>query len=300
MQNGSASNPSETRCDLSANCIPKPKNVDYFRVPRPLWRKIRKVLPQAPKKRRPGRPRADNRAVLNGIWYVLWTGCQWKAVHKDWFGVSSSVLHERFQTWQRQGRFDQIMRIMVQFYAKKRRIKWKWQAIDSKACPAPLGGVHTGRNPTDRGKRGSKIHVRVDQRGAPLAVSITGANAHDKWSADDLIMSIVVPRPDPTQVEQHLCADKGYDYADVRLFVEPERSIAHIKHRRRRGEPPVEMCPIPGEAQFPARRWVVERTLGWLTKRRSVRVRWCKKVENWLAFVQLACAHILMDMAIYG
>lgn len=37
---------------------------------------------------------------MSGIRYVLWTGCQWKAAHEDWFGVSSSVLHERFRTWQ--------------------------------------------------------------------------------------------------------------------------------------------------------------------------------------------------------
>ena len=66
----------------------KPKNVDYFQVPKPLWKRIKKLLPKPPKKRERGRP-ADNRAVMNGIWYVLWTGCQWKAVHKDWFGVSA-------------------------------------------------------------------------------------------------------------------------------------------------------------------------------------------------------------------
>ena len=219
---------------MSKDSTQKPKNVDYFHVPRPLWRKIKKVLPKAPKKRGPGRPPADNRAVLNGIWYVLWTGCQWKAVHKDWFGVCSSTLHERFQTWQRQGVFAQIMRIMVKFYAKKRKIKWKWQSIDSKSCPAPLGGEQTGKNPTDRGKRGSKIHILVDQRGAPLAVVLTGANEHDKWSADDLIISIVVKRP---KTKQHFCADKGYDFVDVHQFVEQARYIVHIKHKRKRGEP---------------------------------------------------------------
>jgi hypothetical protein len=45
---------------------------------------------------------------------------------------------------------------------------------------------------------------------------------------------------------------------------------------------------------------VVERTLGWLTKRRSIRVRWCKKSQNWLALIQFACAHILFDMAFFG
>ena len=38
----------------------------------------------------------------------------------------------------------------------------------------------------------------------------------------------------------------------------------------------------------PARRWVVERTISWLTKRRSLRTRWSKKAENWLALIQLA------------
>ena len=275
----------------------KPEKVDYFRVSRPLWRCIKKHLPKPPKKKGPGRPRADNCAVVNGIWYVLWTGCKWKAVHRDWFGVSSSVLHERFQTWQTQGVWEKIFETLVRFYARKRRIAWKWQSIDSKSCPAPLGGEQTGKNPTDRAKSGSKLHILVDARGAPLSVHITGANKHDKWSADDLIFSIIVPRP---TWEQHLCANRGYDYPDVHEVVRQERYVPHIKHRRRRGEPKVETCPIPGETQYPARRWVVERTLGWLTKRRSLRTRWCKKPENWLAFVQFACADLLCRMAISG
>ena len=135
----------------------KPKNVDYFRVPRPLWRRIKKHLPKPLKKRGPGRPRVDNRAVINGLWYILWTGCQWKAIHRDWFGVSSSVLHERFQTWQQQGIWDKVLQTMVRFYNRQRRIRWQWQAIDSKSVPAPLGGEATGHNPTDRSKRGARF-----------------------------------------------------------------------------------------------------------------------------------------------
>ncbi len=152
------------------------------------------------------------------------------------------------------------MMLLVKFYARRQAIGWLWQAIDSKSCPAPLGG--------------SQIHLLVDERGAPLAVCVTGANVHDTWLADDLIISIVVPRPDPEAVEQHVCMDKGYDYPHVHQFVELARYVVDIKHRRRRGEPVVEDCPIPGETQFPARRWVVER--------RSLRTRWCKKADNWL------------------
>ena len=54
-------------------------------------------------------------------------------------------------------------------------------------------GQATGKSPVDRAKRGSKIHLLVDGCGAPLAVYITGANMHDKWLVDDLIISIVVP-----------------------------------------------------------------------------------------------------------
>lgn len=68
----------------------------------------------------------------------------------------------------------------------------------------------------------------------------------------------------------------------------------------RRGEPLLEVCPIPGETQFPARRWVLERTFGWLAKRRSLRTRWAKKSDNCLALFHFACAHILMCFAIYG
>lgn len=278
----------------------KPKNVDYFRIPRPLWRRIQRLLPKPKPRPQGGRPPADNRAIVNGIWYVLWTGCQWKAVHRDWFGVCSSVLHERFQQWQRQGIFLKLMRLMLRFYARQRGVQWLFQAIDSKCCPAPLGGEASGKSPVDRSKRGSKIHLLVDQRGAPLSLHITGANVHDKWLADELLVSVVVPRPDPEEVEQHICMDKGYDYDDVHTFVEQEHYVVHIKHRRRRGEPVVEACPIPGEHQYPARRWVVERTLGWLSKRRSIRTRWCKKADNWLGLLQLACSHILMDMSVYG
>lgn len=185
---------------------------------------------------------------------------------------------------------------MARSYAKQRHIQWAWQAVDSKAVPAPLGGTATGHNPTDRSKQGSKVHLLVDQRGAPLAVHLTGANEHDKWSVDDLLCAMVVPRPG---FRHHFCADKGYDYPDVHAIVAQAGYQDHIKRRRRRGEAAPD-CPVPGETQYPARRWVVERTLSWLAKRRSLKLRWCKKAENWLALVQFACAHILSDMAIYG
>jgi putative transposase len=142
---------------------------------------------------------------------VLWTGCQWKAIDKSWFGVCRRRLHDRFQEWQPAGVFEKVMTRLVRFYARQRGVQWLWQAIDSKACPAPLGGQATGKSPVDRSKRGSKIHWLLDRRGAPWSGPVTGAHVHDKWLADDLMISSVIPRPDPQTVAQHICMDKGYD-----------------------------------------------------------------------------------------
>ena len=278
--------------------MPSRETTDYFCIPRPLWRKLRKDIPKAPRRERGGRPRISSKVVMNGIWYVLWTGCQWKAVHRNWFGVSASVLHERFQSWQQEGVFKKIMERLANYYRKRQGIKWKWQAIDSKSCAAPLAQEGVGRNPTDRGKQGSKMHLLVDKRGAPLSVVVTGANRHDKTVAVNLIASVIIERPDK---EQHLCADKAYDSADIREFVILEGYTPHIKANPRNSKHPktVQSRGL-AETTYPAKRWVVERTLSWLTKRRSIRTRWSKKTANWLALVQFACAHILFNMAVFG
>jgi hypothetical protein len=135
-------------------------------------------------------------------------------------------LHDRFQEWESLGVFEQLMTAMVGYYAKARRVKWKWQALDAKSCPSPLGGEATGKNPTARGKQGSKIHLLVDERGAPLALALTGANRHDSTAALDLIAAMVVPRP---KTKQHLCADKAYDTLEIRDFLGFQDYVAHIK-----------------------------------------------------------------------
>jgi putative transposase len=275
--------------------------MDYFRMPRPLWRKLKKYLPK-PRKRKSakgGRPRASERAVADAIWYVLWTGCQWKALHRDWFGVCSSVIHERFQRWRRMGIFEKLMKRMAEYYAREcGGISWGWQAMDSKHSAAPLGGHKTGKNPTDRGKSGAKINLLVDGRGAPISVVLTGANRHDKVSAMDLIVSVVLKRP--AQKEQHLCADKAYDSDDLREFVDSAGYIEHIKVNPRRKGSERSLSEDSSKSVYPARRWIVERTISWLVKRRSLRTRWVKKAENWLALIQLACSHILLNLAVFG
>jgi putative transposase len=80
--------------------------------------------------------------------------------------------------------------------------------------------------------------------------------------------AIVVERPVATeQAPQHLCLDKGYDKQPAREAVKRHGYTPHI---RRIGE---EKKDSAGEKRYPARRWVVERTLGWLSKCRAILIR---------------------------
>lgn len=199
-------------------------------IPDELWCKVVVLLPPDQPRGSPGRPALPNRQVLNGILHVLRTGCQWKALQTEWFGASSSI-HARYQTWVGSGIFEGIFRLLGRYYDRRCGIQWKWQAIDSKSVAAPLGGEKAGKNPTDRGKLGSKRHILVDGRGAPLAIVVSGAQAHDKICALELLDSLIVERPQRVYRVHHLCADKGYDYADVRQGVTDQQYQVHIKQR---------------------------------------------------------------------
>ena len=68
-----------------------------------------------------------------------------------------------------------------------------------------FGGDKIGRNPTDRGKNGTKRSLIVDEQGGPLGVAIEGANVHDTKLLEQTIEAIVVERPQPTEEDpQHV------------------------------------------------------------------------------------------------
>ena len=79
--------------------------------------------------------------------------------------------------------------------------------------PSPLGGQHTGPNPSDRSKLGCKHHLLVDQRGLPLVASISGAQVHDSRMLISLLEAVpsvagLVGRPRKRPAKLH--ADKAY------------------------------------------------------------------------------------------
>src|SRR6266540_5529336 len=163
-----------------------------WEIPNDLWARMEGILPPEKELGSRGRPALPNRQVVNGILFVLRSGCQWKGLKKEWFGASSSM-HARFQRWSEAGVWKKVYREMLKYYHKKRHIQWSWQAVDSKSVPAPLGGDRTGRNPTDRAKLGSKHHLWVDQRGAPLSIHITSANTNDHLAVMSLLQHPILP-----------------------------------------------------------------------------------------------------------
>jgi len=125
-----------------------------------------------------------------------------------------------------------------------------------------------------------------------VGVAVSGANTHDMRLVEATLDSIPVERPAPTsRKRQHFCADKGYDYSAVREVVARSSYVAHIKGR---GQEEVERKTVP---KYRARRWVVERTHSWMNRFRRLLIRWEKKVDNYLAFVHLACAWIAFRAA---
>src|SRR5687767_13622235 len=132
------------------------RRINKWVMPRRLWRMVKRVVPHPRPTGTPGRPAVPPRIVLNAIWFVLWTGCQWDAITVDRFGVSKSTAHTRLQAWQQQGVWRALWQRLLRRAGRQRALPWRWQAIDSRSVPAPLGGAVSGANPTDRGKQGTK------------------------------------------------------------------------------------------------------------------------------------------------
>ena len=113
-----------------------------------------------------------------------------------------------------------------------------------------------------------KRSLPVEADGGPLAGTIAGANVPDAQLLGATIAAVVPERPEPEpDVPQHLCLDKGYTPHITPIRDErPERPKTHTP-----------------------RRWVVERTLAWLSQCRAILVRWDKKAANYVGLLKLAC-----------
>ena len=115
------------------------KNVSTItKISDELWGMIDDLLPCEKPKNTVGRPTIPFRKVLDGILYVLRTGCQWKMLPKEY--GSGSTCHRRFQQWVQLNIFKKMWIRLLEEYDNKIDIKWTWQSLDSISIKSPLGG----------------------------------------------------------------------------------------------------------------------------------------------------------------
>jgi transposase len=108
---------------------------------------------------------------LNGILFVLRTGCQWKAL--DATGICpGSTAHDRFQEWCRAGVFEKLYHAAVEEYDELTGLDWSFLSLDGAMTKAPLGGE----------KNRSKSHGSREKRYKTKPAD--GRGGHSVGSAD--------------------------------------------------------------------------------------------------------------------
>ena len=258
-----------------------------WHAPDALWALIAPILGLDKPPGTVGRPSTPNRVIFDAIIFVLRSGCQWQVIPRQAYAPGSTV-HGRFRQWVQQGVFLRAWQTLLDYYDTQVGIAWKWQALDGVITKAPLGGEATGPSPVDRGKKGTKRSVLTDQRGAPLAVEVTGANTHDKTVALATLDGTVVDRPEKVVYRlHHLCLDKGYDYAEVIEGIQERDYHLHVAKTK------AENAARRSKKKHPARRWVVERTHAWHNRFRRLLIRWEKKSTHYEALIHLASVLII-------
>ena len=99
------------------------------------------LQPLLPRPGRMGRPRADDRRTLNGILYVLRTGCRWDILPRRY--GSFVTCWRRLRQWQRDGTWDRIWRAVLKTLDAGGRLDWEHAALDSSTVPAKKGGARS-------------------------------------------------------------------------------------------------------------------------------------------------------------
>lgn len=256
-----------------------------------LWARIQPLLPPPTPKPRGGRPPIPDRAALTGIVFVLRTGLPWEYLPQEMGCGSGMTCWRRLRDWHQAGLWDKLHQVLLDQLGRGGHLDWSRAAADSASVRAKGGGLKTGRNPTDRGKLGSKHHLLVERQGIPLAPPVlSAANVHDSQVLDQLMDSVIPikqaqgrPRKRPAKLH----ADKGYDYPRCR------------KACRRRGiKDRIARKGIESSQRLGRYRWVVERTLAWLHQLRRLMVRYERRDDIHEALLTLGSALIVWNFVV--
>jgi transposase len=252
-------------------------------VPDELRALVEPLIP--PRKTRPqggGMSRVDDRAVFTSIVFVLTSGCAWRHLPPS-FGVTVPTAHRRFTEWTAVGLWRDVHRAVLDELGGKGMIDWSRAGLDGASVRAKKkGGGLTGPSPVDRGKPGPKIHALSDRAGLPLTGGISAANTHDSHPLKPLVNAIpaIRSRRGPRRRKPaKLHANKAYDIPALRDWLRLRGIIPRIA---RKG--------IESGDKLGKHRWVIERTIAWLTGYRRLTIRYERKPSHCLAFLTLGAA----------
>ena len=102
-----------------------------------LWAELEPVLRVDKPRKKPGRPRRDDRAIFDGLIWLARTGSQWSELPSR-FGPKSTV-HARFSEWAASGALERAWAVLLRAYDHEIGLDWEWQAADGCIVKAPFG-----------------------------------------------------------------------------------------------------------------------------------------------------------------
>src|ERR1019366_5509619 len=243
------------------------------------WFLIEPELPVYPG----GRPRkTDLRDVVDAIFYILRTGCQWRYLPKDF--PPKSTVWRYFDEWRHNGALDAIHDLLRQRVRTQEKpySPRTTASVDSQSVDTTGGGEQRGRD-NAKNVDGRKRHIVVDSMGLLLAVLVTAANVDDAKAAAELFKRL---EGQPLGRMTRMFADTKYhNFALYEWVQDNARWDLCIVRRPDDAE---------GWVKLPIR-WTVERTFAWLGKCRRLSKDRERSVRSSEAFVKLAMIHLMLN-----